>query len=129
MEEWQKWSPADHLVSIGSEPWVEIHKRIVKRRFTIAGEELTVLDPTETPVSAYCDIEIVAIDDGSAEAWSLAFAAHGPRPSRLAGIGAAWGALVSAAPPPSGSLVFDVSCGYPEWLERRISDTSAVDGR
>ena len=120
VEQWQKWSPADHLVSTGSAPWVEVHKRIVKRRFTIAGEEMTVLDHADTPVSAYCDIEIVVIDDGSAQGWSLAFAAHGPLPSRLAGIGAAWGALASVARPPSRSLVFDVSCGYPEWLERTV---------
>ena len=129
VEQWQKWSPADHLVSTGSELWVEVHKRIVKRRFTIAGEEMTVLDHADTLVGAYCDIEIVVIDDGSAEKWSLAFAAHGPLHSRLAGIGAAWCALVSVARPPSRSLVFDVSCGYPEWLERRIGDTSAVTGR
>jgi hypothetical protein len=130
VEEWQKWSPADHLVSTGSEPWVEVHKRIVKRRFTIGGRELTVFDAAGPPVGAYCDIEIVAIDDGSTEAWSLAFAARGPLHRRHTGMGAAWRSLASVTPPPpSGLLVFDIPCGYPEWLARSVGDASAVTAR
>ena len=129
VEVWRKWSPADQLVSAGSDPWVEVRKTIIKRRFTIADGEVALFDVAEAPMGAFCDVEVVAIDDGSSAAWSFAFAAHGPRHGRRASIEAAWRALVSGPAPSPRSLVFAVSCGYPEWLQRRSGDPSMSIGR
>jgi hypothetical protein len=128
VEVWRKWSPADQLVSVGFERWVEVRKTIVKRRFTITGTEVAVLE-LPAPVGPFCDVEIVAIDDGSAAAWSFAFAAQGSRRSRHASIGTAWRTLASLAAPSPPSLDFAVSCGYPEWLGRRVGDASTMTGR
>jgi hypothetical protein len=119
VEVWRKWRPAEDMLDIGSKPWVEIRKTIVKRRFTIDGEERAVLDLAQSPVGAFCDVEIVAIGDGSTSAWSFAFAAYGPVRSRHLGIETAWRTLLSVTAPVPRSLVFGVSCGYPEWLQRR----------
>lgn len=121
VEVWQKWSPADELAGGGPEPKFEVHKTVVKRRFSMAGEELTFPDLAKGSGGAFCDVEIVAIDDGTEAAWSFAFAAQGPRRSRCASGVAAWRAVMSVAPPAAWPSMFEISCGYPEWLERRIS--------
>ena len=110
---WRKWSLADGLVSGGPEPWIAVDKTVVKRRFSITGEEVVVRDLADLPDGPCCDVEVVAIGDRTEQAWSFAFAAHGPRRGRRASIGAAWHTLVSArrrppgrrcSPPPGGIL-------------------------
>ena len=125
-EVWRKWSLADGLVSGGPEPWIAVDKTVVKRRFSITGKEVVVRDLADLPDGPCCDIEVVAIGDRTEQAWSFAFAAHGPRRSRHASIGAAWHTLVSAPPPATWPSVFTASCGYPAWLEQRIGSGSPV---
>ncbi len=128
IEVWQKWGPADELIGSGPEPRLELHKTVVKRRFTSAGEEIAVHDHTDPKGGGFCDVEIVAIA-GAAEAWSFAFAAQGPRRSRRASIDAAWRTLVSAPPPATWPEAFAASCGYPEWLARGIGVGSPMAQR
>ena len=120
VEVWQKWSPADEFVSGGFERCAEVNKSVIKRRFSISGDEIAFSDATGSPGSVFCDVETVAVDDGCTEAWSFAFAAQGPRRSRPAVITAAWRTVMSVAPPDGWLPDGVVSCGYPEWLERRV---------
>lgn len=119
IEVWQKWGPADEGAVGVPEPDLEVRKTVVKRRFAADGGEIPLLERCDPTVSAFCDVEVVAIG-GVADAWSLAFAAQGPRPERRASIDAAWRTLISAAAPPAWPPVFAASCGYPEWLAEHI---------
>jgi hypothetical protein len=81
---------------------------------------LTVSESDDPPDRAFCDVEIVAIDVGASASWSFALAAQGPLDGRGASIAMAWRALASVPPPAAWPSTFTISCGYPEWLERRV---------
>jgi hypothetical protein len=120
VERWRKWTPADGLVlPAASQRWVHVDKWIVKRRFEPDGAEVE-FSPARNGGPA-CDVEIVAVHAAGTTAWSLAFAASGPRSSRLATIGAAWRALLPAEASTISKMGIDrgESMGYPEWLEHR----------
>jgi hypothetical protein len=120
LEVWRKRRPDDAGLSDGPEAWVVVSKMILKRRFSIAGDELPVSGSDDPPDRAFCDVEIVDIDAASGRSWSFAFAAQGPPSGRRASLAAAWRALVSVPPPGEWLLGSAMSFGYPEWLERRI---------
>lgn len=128
IEVWHKWSPADALVDEPSDqPWVEVGKLIVRRRFTVDGDDVVLTDGRRSMAGAGCDAEVTAIELGQAAAWSFAFAAFGPLAVRLTSIAAAWGALAAGGAPLDSSLTgLVVSCGYPQWLACRIGSTQIV---
>jgi hypothetical protein len=120
VEWWRKWTPVDGLVQpSASGRWIDVDKWIVKRRFEPDGAEVEFSPTLDGGPS--CDVEIVAVQAAGTTAWSFAFAASGPRSSRLAAIGAAWRALVPAEAPTISELGLDrgESMGYPEWLDGR----------
>jgi hypothetical protein len=120
LERWTKWTPADGRVrQTPSQRWMHVDKWIMKRRFSLDGTEVDVV-PWQN-LRTFCDVEIVAVRAGGSVAWSLAFAAHGPRCSRLPAIRTAWQALHSAGAPTICEVGLDRndSMGYPEWLGRR----------
>lgn len=126
LEVWWKWRPEDASVDRRSGVWVEVSKTILKRRFSIAGDELTVSESDGPPDRSFCDIEIVAIDVGASASWSFAVAAQGPPSGRGASIAMAWRSLASVPPPGEWLSASAVSCGYPEWLERRIDRNDSM---
>lgn len=117
LEAWRKWSPADGLVEDAADgSWVDVHKSIVKRRFTADGTEIVFSsDPRQT--GAGCDIEVAGVTVGAVRAWTFAFAAFGPPATRRDAVLASWHALVARTPcpepfgPRTGRAM-----GYPEWL-------------
>jgi hypothetical protein len=120
LERWRKWTLADGLVQHSApQRWVPVDKWIVKRRFSLDGAEVE-FSPRQNRGPG-CDVEIVAVHAAGTTAWSFAFAAHGPRSSRLAAIQAAWQTLQLAGAPVIHEQGFDRndSMGYPEWLGRR----------
>ena len=127
LEVWRKWSPAEGLVEDGIDGrWVDVHKSIVKRRFSIDGTEIAYSsDPHVT--GAGCDVEVAEVTLGAVQMWTFAFAAYGPPASRLAALVASWHALVAAAPcpepfgPRTGRAM-----GYPEWLALTTSPDPAA---
>lgn len=122
VEVWHKWSPADGLVDPAlAGRWIEVHKRIFRRRFSVDGAEMELVD--HSAPRAGCDVEIVALGVEGLEAWSFAFAAHGPQRTHRASIASAWRAL-ARGPAPARTLVAAMqdSCGYPEYLERHFGD-------
>lgn len=120
LERWRKWTLDDGLVQHSApRRWVQVDKWIVKRRFSLDGAEVE-FSPVQNGGPS-CDVEIVAVHAAGTIAWSFAFAAHGPRSSRLASIRTAWQALVLAGAPTMSEVGLDrgESMGYPEWLGRR----------
>jgi hypothetical protein len=118
LEMWRKWSPADDLVeSDGAAGWVDVHKKVIKRRFSVDGDE-SVLPSGEVAMSgAGCHIEVVAVTVDGVDAWTCAFAAFGPTSGRRDAIVASWRALVADTPPPRPFAAhFGHPAGYPEWL-------------
>ena len=126
LEVWWKWRPEDACMDHRSGMWVQVSKTILKRRFSIDGDELTVSEPNDPPDRAFCDVEIVAIDVGVSASWSFAMAAQGPPSGRGASIAMAWRTLASVPPPAAWPSTFTISCGYPEWLERRIDRNDSM---
>ena len=117
LEVWRKWSPAEGLVDDGAdERWVDVHKSIVKRRFSIDGTEIAFSsDPQVT--GAGCDVEVTEVTVGVVQAWTFAFAAFGPPATRPDALRASWRAVVAAAPCPEPfGLRTGRAMGYPEWL-------------
>ncbi len=129
LEVWWKGRPEDAGLDGRTGAWVEVSKTILKRRFSIAGDELTVSESDDPPDRAFCDVEIVAIDVGASASWSLALAAQGPPSTRGASIAMAWRSLASVPPPGEWLSVSAMSCGYPEWLERRIDRDDSMIAR
>ena len=130
-EVWRKWSPAEGLVDGDSEGrWVDVHKSIVKRRFSDDGTEIAFSsDPQVT--GAGCDVEIVEVTVGAVQAWMFAFAAFGPPATRRDALLASWRGLVAATSCPEP---FELRTGramsYPEWLALTISlDPAECGGR
>ena len=114
LEAWRRWSPADHLVDADPlAPVTDVCKRIIKRRFSVFGDEIV----TGPPIGAGCDVEVAAITVDGVEAWTFAFAAYGPAATRRDSVIACWQALATGAPPPEVlGQSLNHSCGYPEWL-------------
>lgn len=120
LEAWRRWSPADHLVDADRRtPVTDVCKRVIKRRFSVFGDEIV----TGPPIDAGCDVEVAAITVGDVQAWTFAFAAYGPTATRRDSVLACWQALVNAGPPPE-VLGYSLgrSCGYPEWLATPDAD-------
>ncbi len=132
LEAWRKWSPADTLLDgSGRYPWIDVHKLVIKRRFSLDGEELALPDTQREMTGAGCDVEVAAIGVGEdIGAWTFAFAAFGPSAGRHAAILTTWQALVADTRSPErlGAL-FGRSMSYPEWLaltrsEARLTPSS-----
>jgi hypothetical protein len=117
LEVWRRWSPAEGLVDDGADGrWVDVHKSVVKRRFSMRGTEIAFSsDPQAT--GAGCDVEVAGVTVGAAQAWTFAFAAFGPPPARREALLASWQSLVAATPCPEpfGPRTAR-AMGYPEWL-------------
>lgn len=118
LERWNRWSPADGLVGqVNDATWIDTHKTIIKRRFTAWGEPVDLTHANRAMTGAGCDLEIAAIEVDGRHAWTLAFAAFGPRDDHLDLIHAAWRTQCHDQRwPMQSSLVADHSSGYPEWL-------------
>lgn len=122
LEVWRKWSPADGLHEDASDgPWVDVHKSVVKRRFSMDGTEIAFSSEPQA-TGAGCDIEIAGVTVGAVQAWTFAFAAFGPPATRRDALLASWQALVAGTPcpepfgPRTGRAM-----GYPEWLTLTVS--------
>ena len=117
LEVWRKWSPAESLVNGGAGGrWVDVHKSVVKRRFSIDGTEIAFSsDPQVT--GAGCDVEVVEVTVGAVQVWMFAFAAFGPPATRRDALLASWRGVVAATslPDPFG-LLTGRAMSYPEWL-------------
>lgn len=118
LERWRKWSPADGLVETGGdEVWVDVHKKVIKRRFSVAGDEIVLAPGARVQRGMGCDVEIVAVTLDDSEAWTCAFAAFGPHTTCRDAIVASWRALTADTPPPRPfGAIFSHSSGYPKWL-------------
>ncbi len=117
LEAWRKWSPAEVVFDDGTAGrWVDVHKSIVKRRFSIDGTEIAFLsDPQVT--GAGCDIEVAGVTVGIVQGWTFAFAAFGPPATRPDALLASWQSLVAATPCPEPfGPTTARAMGYPEWL-------------
>jgi hypothetical protein len=125
LEVWRKWSPADDLVEDGrTGRWTDVHKTVVKRRFTADGAEINFADNSFVTSGVGCDVEIVAIAVAGIDAWSFAFAAYGPTTTRQSSIAAAWRALDISVPlVDRAATSVGRSSGYPEWLDRVNCET------
>ena len=126
LEAWRKWSPAEGLVEDGADGrWVDVHKSVVKRRFSIDGTEIAFSSDSQV-TGAGCDVEVAAVTVGAVEGWTFAFAAFGPPTTRQDALLASWQGLVAATPcpepfgPRTGRAV-----GYPKWLALTISPDPA----
>jgi hypothetical protein len=119
LEVWRKWSPADDLVEADRNcRWIDVHKTVVKRRFTADGDEISFADNSLVTTGVGCDVEIVAVAVAGIYAWSFAFAAYGPTATRQGSIAASWQALdVSAPLVERAAVTIGQSRGYPEWLD------------
>jgi hypothetical protein len=126
LEVWRKWSPAEGLVEgDGRAPWVDVHKAVVKRRFSLDGDEIILSNDQRTMSGTGCDVEVADVTVGDIEAWTFAFAAFGPPPTRRDALVASWQALAAATPCPERFGPFiGRSYGYPEWLAIVTSPTT-----
>ena len=129
-EVWRKWSPAEGLVDGGSEGrWVDVHKSIVKRRFSVDGTEIA-FSSNPLATEAGCDVEVVEVTVGMLEAWMLAFAAFGPPATQRDSLLAAWHGLVAASSCPEPfALRSGRAMSYPEWLAHTCAADPAARGR
>ncbi len=130
LEQWERWSPADGRICPGDQvAWVDVDKKVIKRRFGRDGREVALTDATRAMTGQGCDVEIAAVSTDDRTAWTFAFAAFGEsdgRPGDL--LRAAWAALVSPAPPPDRLLLSsEHSYGYPEWLSRFVCPSPLVE--
>jgi hypothetical protein len=120
IEIWQRWSPADGLLTLDDDTvWVEIDKTIVKRRFRTDGQEQPLSNQTRAMTGDGCDVEIAALSANGQDAWTFAFAAFGEPDTQHDSLRAAWRALVERQPRPVElRLHIGRSYGYPEWIAR-----------
>lgn len=126
LEIWQRWSPADQLVTLDcGTRWVDVDKRIVKRRFDVDGREIELTDENRAMDGVGCDAEIVAVDVDGRRAWGLAFAAFGRLEHHDDLVRAAWASVMNASTRPRElDLRNALTCGYPAWLT--MVDVGAV---
>ena len=117
LEVWRKWSPADGLVSDSIDgQWVDVHKSILKRRFSMDGTEIAFSSDPQV-ISAGCDVEVAEVTVGTDQCWTFAFAAFGPLATRRHALLAAWQALeAGTARPESFGLGPRRAMGYPQWI-------------
>jgi len=121
VEVWRKWSPAGRLLDADdSGRWVDVHKTVIKRRFSAGGDELVIAPGGAHPVDG-CDVEIAAIDVEGVAAWTFAFAAYGPAAGRQYALVASWQGLEGVLDdgrklPEQLDRLLDRASGYPEWL-------------
>ena len=122
LEVWRKWSPAEGLVEDGTGGrWVDVHKSIVKRRFSTDGTEIAFSSGPQV-TGAGCDVEVAEASVGAVQGWTFAFAAFGPPATRRDALLASWRGLMAATPrpepfgPSNGRAM-----GYPEWLALTIT--------
>ena len=120
IETWRRWSPADHLLSLGDNTaWVNIDKMIVKRRFETDGQEKLLSESTRAMTGDGCDAEIAALLANDREAWTFAFAAFGQPETHHKSLRTAWRSLsMEQAPPGRLQLGTGRSYGYPEWISK-----------
>ena len=126
LEVWRTWSPADGLVEDRADgSWVDVHKSVVKRRFSLDGSEIAFSsDPRAT--RAGCDAEVAGVTVGAVRAWTVAFAAFGPPATRRDALLASWQALGADTPcPESVGPRTGRAMGYPEWLTLTVSPDPA----
>jgi hypothetical protein len=123
LEMWRKWTGADDLVDITtSATWVDVHKIVVKRRFSLDGTEVAFSH--DQGVGPACDVEVAAVTVGSYAAWTLAFASFGPLRSRRPAVLASWRTLTAGTSVPPIELDAARAMGYPEWLCRTVTARS-----
>lgn len=131
LETWQRWSPAgDRVVLSGTETWLDVYKTVLKRRFDVAGHEISLSEENRAMSGDACDAEVVALSVHGRPMWSFAFAAFGAGVDHRRLVHAAWDALrVAGETPPE--LLFDLagSCGYPEWLTWSTVNVGSSGGR
>ena len=129
LEVWRKWSPADDPDDdVIDGPWVDVHKSIVKRRFSIDGTE-NVFSSDLPAAGPGCDVEVAGVTVGAVRAWTFAFAAFGSPATRRDALLAAWSALVAAPFPATFGPRDSRAMGYPEWLALTVSPGSAGSRR
>ena len=128
-EQWRKWTPADSLVEASPrQRWVDVHKTIIKRRFSPEGEEQT-FSPGRYEAPA-CDVEVADVRVGDVAAWTLAFAAFGPPAGRRDALVACWeGLKASASGPAPMGLDAGRANSYPEWIAEVTAGLSGTDLR
>ncbi len=119
LEAWRKWSPADELVDSADEGWVEVHKKITKRRFSADGHEVAITE--QLAREAGTDVEIVAVTMGDVEMWSFAFAAYGPSSERYGAFASCCKTVLARTTPASLILTASSSASYPGWLATIIA--------
>ncbi len=128
LEGWRRWSPARGLAPTNfHDSWIDVHKIIVKRRFSLVGDEIVWTFGTPPPATTGCDVEIVALEVADLKAWSFAFAAFGPASERRTALCAAWRTIAAdpRCPERLGSVLAR-PMGYPEWLSRFVSPDLAA---
>jgi hypothetical protein len=129
LEVWRRWSPAEGLVEHRADGrWVDVHKSVVKRRFSMDGAEIAFSSDIHA-TNAGCDVEVAGVTVGAAQVWTFAFAAFGPPATRRDALLASWQGLVagSPCPEPFGPRT-GRAMGYPNWLALTVSPDPAERG-
>ncbi len=123
LETWQRWSPADGRIYLTDNTiWVDIAKRVIKRRFDVDGREVPLSEANRAMTGDGCDIEVATVEVNGQSAWTFAFAAFGHVDNHRQLLETAWDAVVSGRPRPDRlRLDYVNSCGYPEWMTRFYS--------
>ena len=128
LEVWRRWSPAGCLVTGSMNvPWVDVRKTVVKRRFSVTGDEIALAPGARAMIGAGCEVEVAAVSVNGIEGWTFAFAAFGPIEQRRSSLLASMEALArDGSHPERLGPFFGPSSGYPEWLALVASRTGAV---
>lgn len=131
LEMWRKWSRAESFVESGGDvPWVDVCKVVVKRRFSVDGDEMLFSEDVPAMTDAGADVEVVAVTVGDIDAWTFAFASYGPPASRQDALVVAWQALVADGTfPQQLATLLDQSSSYPEWLAGLMSRSETASDR
>ena len=128
LEVWRRWSPAECMVVRGHNmPWADVEKMVVKRRFSVDGDELPLAPEDRAQTGAGCDVEIATVKVDGIEAWTFAFALFGPVEGRHDSLMTAMQAMVAdGSHPDRFGPFFGLSMGYPEWLALVTSRSGSV---
>jgi len=129
-ETWRKWSPATSSELNGHDPpWVAVRKHIVKRLFSDDGEERRFSYDARAGMAAGCDVELADVSVGGVRAWTFAFAAFGPAPTRRRAILTCWHALNAGGPVPEDlGARCTTEANYPVWLDLLVEPVHPPDG-